>query len=113
MNTALLYILQFVIGGVSVVGISLIAKYIHPKYTGVLYALPIILITSMIFIYANQGKEMSQKVLHSTLVYEFTLIFFIAAFYYLLQRTDFWPALLISLATWIVISVVIQFFLKA
>lgn len=112
MNSALLYILQFLIGGSTVVGITLIAKHSDPKYTGILYAFPIILIVSIIFIYVNQGKEISQKVMHSALIYEFTLVFFIIAFYYLLQKTNFWPALLVSLALWILICIALQFCLK-
>ena len=93
MNQILYDILQFVLGGASVVGITLVAKYLNPKYTGILYAFPVILIVAMIFIYLNQGLTIATKTLKSTVIYEFTLVYFIIAFYLLLQKTGFWLAL--------------------
>ena len=99
-------------GGASVVGITLIAKYINPKYTGILYALPAILIVAMIFIYLDQGLDISRRTLKSTFVYEFTLVFFVLAFYLLLQRVDFWWALLIAFFSWAIIATLIQIMFK-
>ncbi len=112
MNPAFYYGLQFILGGASVVGITLIAKYIDPKYTGIVYALPVILIVAMIFIYLDQGLEISQKTLKSTFVYEFTLVYFVLAFYLLLQRVDFWWAMGGALVSWAIIATLIQFWLK-
>lgn len=113
MNQFIYYGLQFFLGGASVVAITLIAKYIDPKYTGVVYALPVILIVAMIFIYLEQGLEISKSTLKSTFVYEFTLVYFILAFYFLLQKMDFWWAIGIALISWIVVATVIQFFLRS
>ncbi len=107
------YTLQFILGGASVVAITLIAKYINPKYTGVVYALPVILIVAMIFVYMSQGLEISKSTLKSTFIYEFTLVYFILAFYMLLQRVDFWWAMGIALFSWAIIATIIQFFIKA
>ena len=112
MNPIFYYTLQFILGGASVVGITLITKYIDPKYTGVVYALPVILIVAMIFIYLNQGLEISQKTLKSTFVYEFTLVFFVLAFWLLLYKVNFWWAIIIALLSWAIIATLIQFWLK-
>jgi uncharacterized membrane protein (GlpM family) len=95
-----------------VVGITLIAKYISPKYTGILYALPVILIVAMIFIYLDQGLDISRRTLKSTFVYEFTMVFFVMAFYLLLQKMDFWWALGIAFFSWAIIATLIQFIFK-
>ncbi|MBI4407113.1 MAG: DUF3147 family protein, partial [Candidatus Kerfeldbacteria bacterium] len=97
MNSIFYYAAQFILGGATVVGITLVAKYINPKYTGIVYALPVILIVAMIFIYMDQGLEISKKTLKSTFVYEFTLVYFVLAFYVLLQRLDFWWAMGLAL----------------
>jgi len=89
MNPIIYYVLQFILGGASVVGITLIAKYVDPKYAGIIYALPVILITAAIFIYLNQGIGIAQRTLKSTFVYEFTLVYFILAFWLLLYRFNF------------------------
>jgi|GEM_PF-1624637 len=112
MNPIFYYTLQFILGGASVVGITLVAKYIDPKYTGIVYALPVILIVAMIFIYLDQGLEISQKTLKSTFVYEFTLVFFVFAFWLLLYRVNFWWAIIIALLSWAIIATFIQFWLK-
>jgi uncharacterized membrane protein (GlpM family) len=112
MNPIFYYALQFILGGASVVGITLIARYIDPKYTGIVYALPIILVVAMIFIYLNQGLEISQRTLKSTFIYEFTLVFFVLAFWLLLYRVNFWLAITISLLSWATIATFIQFWLK-
>lgn len=100
-------------GGASVVAITLIAKYLNPKYTGIVYALPIILIVAMIFVYLGQGLEASKATLKSTFVYEFTLVYFILAFYLLLQKMDFWWAMGIALLSWVIIASLIQLFLHS
>ena len=112
MTPVLYYILQFILGGASVVGITLIAKYLNPKYTGILYALPAILITAMIFIYVDQGLDIAKRTPKSTFVYEFTLVYFVLAWYVLLQRVDFWWALGIAFISWIVIAALIQVVVK-
>src|SRR3989338_11326142 len=112
MNPIFYYALQFILGGASVVGITLIAKYIDPKYTGVVYALPAILIVAMIFIYLNQGLEISQKTLKSTFVYEFTLVYFVLAFWLLLYKVNFWWAMILALISWAIIATAIQFWVK-
>ena len=112
MNSLFYYGVQFVLGGATVVGITLVAKYINPKYTGIVYALPVILIVAMIFIYLDQGLEISRKTLKSTFVYEFTLVYFVLAFYILLQRLDFWWAMGLALVSWVILATLIQFLIK-
>ena len=95
-----------------VVGMTLIARYSNPKYAGIVYALPVILITAMVFIYLDQGLAVSQKTLKSAFVYEFTLVYFVLAFYFLLSHINFWSALIVSLVSWMIIAAGIQLFLK-
>ncbi len=86
MNQIPYYTLQFLLGGASVIGITAIAKYVHPKYAGILYALPVILILAMIFIYVEKGSDVAKQTLRSALIYEFTLLYFVVAFYFLLEE---------------------------
>lgn len=112
MHSVLYYFLQFVLGGASVVGISLIAKYLNPKYTGIVYALPVILIVALIFIYFDKGIETARETLKSTFIYEFTLVYFILAFYMLLQKMEFWSAMGLALGSWALIALLIQMVVK-
>ncbi|MBI5621292.1 DUF3147 family protein [Candidatus Falkowbacteria bacterium] len=98
-------------GGAAVAGITVIVKYVHPKYAGVIYALPIILIVAMIFVYAEQGLAVSRQTLKSAFVYEFTLVYFILAFYWLSSHVDFYWSLGLALVSWAVIAALIQIWL--
>lgn len=112
MNPIFYYVIQFALGGASVVGITLIAKYINPKYTGIIYALPVILLIAVISIYIDSGVELSRKTLKSTFVYEITLVYFILAFYLLIGQIEFWWALALALISWALIAFVIQLVLR-
>jgi len=111
----LYFFLQFVIGGMVIVGITLLAKFVNPRYSGIVYAFPAILILSMIFIYLNAGVEVACKTLKSILIYEFTLVFFIVVFYLLfyIYRYKFWWALGISLIMWIIAAFFVQRLIKS
>ena len=93
-------------------GITLIAKYVNPKYTGIIYALPVILLIAVISIYLNSGAELARRTLKSTFVYEITLVYFILAFYLLINRIGFWWALGLALISWALIAFLIQLILK-
>lgn len=112
MDSIFFYIIQFALGGASVVGITLIAKYVNPKYTGIIYALPVILLIAVISIYLNSGSELARRTLKSTFVYEITLVYFILAFYLLINRVGFWWALGLALISWALIAFLIQLVLK-
>jgi len=70
------------------------------------------LILAVIFIYLNQGLEIAQKTLKSTFVYEFTLVYFVLAFYLFLQWINFWWALGIAFISWAIIATLIQLIFK-
>ncbi|MEI8230141.1 MAG: DUF3147 family protein [Candidatus Peregrinibacteria bacterium] len=95
------YALQFLFGGLSVIGITLLAKFVDPRYTGIVYALPIVLITAMIFIYLDQGIDIVRQSLWSTFAYEFTLLAFPLVFVLLLSRFAFWWSLTFALLIWL------------
>ena len=112
MNLILYYLLQFILGGATVVGVTLVAKFANPKYTGIIYAFPAILILSMILIYIDNGSEVARQGIKSVVIYELTLFYFAIAFYYLLGKVNFWWAIGLTLITWMVLAFIIQLFLK-
>ena len=84
-----------------VVGITTIAKFIDPKYSGIIYAIPVTLITAVIFVYLAQGLEASRSSLWSISAYGFTLIIFSTVFALSLSRVGFWWGLVLALGIWI------------
>lgn len=55
------YAIQFLLGGGIIVGTSLLAKYSSPKYTALLYAIPVQFVLAAIFIHSGTKEETVQE----------------------------------------------------
>jgi hypothetical protein len=105
-------LLQFFFGGLMVVGITTIAKFIDPKYSGIVYAIPVTLITAVTFVYLNQGLPATRSSLWSIFAYGFTLIIFSAVFALSLSRLGYWWGLVFALVIWFLSALVVFGVLK-
>ena len=90
------YILQFIIGGGTIVGMSFLAKNFDPKYAAFLYALPIQYTIALIFIHINSEKKGISELIKHNLSYSFIFITFLLMLFFLLKHFNFWPSLIIS-----------------
>lgn len=93
MPIALNYIIQFVIGGGVIVGMSFLAEHYGGKYAAVLYAIPIQFTIAALFIYFNTGKSTIQELSLATIVSLVVIILFIGMFYMLSMKYNFWLSL--------------------
>ncbi len=107
MTPTLNYIIQFLIGGSVIVGMSILAKYCSPKYAALLYGLPIQFTLATIFIYLGTDKGNIQELAKSSVFYTLLLVGFIATFYVLIRNFEFWPTMGISYGILIVASIVL------
>jgi uncharacterized membrane protein (GlpM family) len=71
-------LLKFVIGGGTIVGATLLAKYVNPKWAGLLVAAPIASVLAFIFISMENELPITQKYLASS------MCFMVPAFLFLL-----------------------------
>ena len=96
MNPILNYSIQFILGGLIVAGMSILAKYFHPKYAALLYAIPIQFTLAAIFIYYGTKAGTIQQLAHSSIFFVIGLAGFIFTFYLLTKYLNFWPSLAAS-----------------
>jgi len=111
MNPILNYSIQFVLGGSIIVGMNILAKYFHPKYAALLYALPIQFTLAAIFIYLGTKEGTIQQLAQNSIFYIIGFVVFIVAFYFLTKYLNFWPSLGISYALFMVITLLILKFI--
>ena len=107
MNPILNYLIQFILGGGIIVGMSILAKYFHPKYAALLYALPIQFTLAAIFIYFGTKEGTIQQLAQNSLFYILGFVAFIIAFYFLTKHFNFWSSLGISYLLFIGITIAI------
>ncbi len=89
------YILKFIIGGGLVIGITFLAKYINPRWGGILAVMPIITVLSIIFVKYETNLQTAQELILSSIYYIIPTLIFLIAMYFLVSRTN----LIFSLAT--------------
>jgi uncharacterized membrane protein (GlpM family) len=93
---------KFVVGGGMVVGITWLARYIDPKYGGILVAAPIITTIAFLFAYTENGTAVTQQLAMASFSFMIPTILFVLAFYLLMYRFAFGAALTGGYAIWMV-----------
>lgn len=93
MNPVLNYLIQFIIGGGIIVGMSILAKHAGPKYAALLYALPIQFTIAVVFIYFDANEGTVRQLAQDSLVFIVGFVGFIIAFYFLTRHFHFWSSL--------------------
>ena len=59
-------VLKFIIGGSIIVGVTLLAEYVDPRYGGILAAAPMITTLAFIITYSEAGRQTTQQLVIST-----------------------------------------------
>lgn len=107
MHPVLSYVIQFFVGGTIIVLMSILAKYAHPRYAALLYALPIQFTLAAIFIYLGTKEGTVQVLAQNSLLYILGFVGFIVAFYILTEYMNFWLSLGISYLLFIIITLLV------
>jgi uncharacterized membrane protein (GlpM family) len=92
---------KFVVGGGMVVGITWLARYVDPKYGGILVAAPIITTIAFLFTYTESGFQVTQQLAMASFSFMVPTILFVLALYLLMFRFSFGPALIGAYTIWI------------
>lgn len=109
MKQIITYLIEFVLGGGIIVGMDILARKVHPKFSALLYALPLQFTLAAIFIYRGTNKSTIQSLSVFTILSLLTLILFISVFYFLTRKFEFWTSLGISYGMFIVIGAIILY----
>ena len=78
--------LKFIIGGSIIVGVTLLAEHVDPRYGGILAAAPMITTLAFIITYSEAGRQTTQQLVIATFWFMIPMLLFLVAFYYLMGR---------------------------
>lgn len=92
---------KFLVGGGMIVGITWLARFVNPKYGGILVAAPIITTIAFIFTYAESGAQTTQNLVMASFSFMVPTVLFVLALFFLMYRISFVPSLIGAYAIWI------------
>jgi uncharacterized membrane protein (GlpM family) len=79
-------LLKFIIGGSIIVGVTMLAERVDPRYGGILAAAPMITTLAFLFTYSEAGRETTRQLVISTFWFVIPTMAFLLAFYLLMSR---------------------------
>jgi uncharacterized membrane protein (GlpM family) len=104
--------LKFLIGGGLIVGITVLAQQVDPKYGGMLAAAPIMTTLACLFTYAEAGQTTTQQLAISAFWFAIPSLLFLLTLWFLLARYPFVPSLGGAFGIWFVALIVMNQFLS-
>ncbi len=93
---------KFLVGGGIIVGVTLLAQNVDPKYGGILAAAPITTTIAFIFTNAEAGQAITQQLVLAACAFAIPTLFFLVALYVLLNRFTLYPSLGGAFGFWII-----------
>lgn len=79
-------LLKFIVGGSVIVGVTMLAEHVDPRYGGMLAAAPIITTLAFLFTYSEAGRQTTQQLVISAFWFAIPTLLFLLAFYFLMYR---------------------------
>jgi uncharacterized membrane protein (GlpM family) len=92
---------KFLVGGGMVVGITWLARYVDPKYGGILVAAPIITTVAFLFTYTENGPQITQHLVGASFSFMIPTVLFVVTLYLMMFRFSFAYSLLGAYVVWI------------
>lgn len=105
------YVLQFILGGGIIVGITVLTEHVDPKYAAFLYSLPVQFTVAAVFIHFGSESTAISSLASESLFYISTLLVFIAVFYITFKYLSFWQTLGVSYLFYMVMLGTLLWFL--
>lgn len=105
--------LRFVIGGILVASIPLIAKRTSPEVAGIVALVPIVTISGMIFLWIQSGnRAVGQAALAGAITVPAVLVYLLTLWFCLHSELNFPIAIVLATASWIVLALVANVVVK-
>lgn len=108
MMNLLYLILKFVIGGSLILGITILANYIHPKWGGMVAVAPIITTLSIIFVKYETDLQTTQQLILSSIYFIIPTLIFLIIMYFLLNKINLIYSFIIAYTIWGIIVFIAQ-----
>jgi uncharacterized membrane protein (GlpM family) len=101
-------LLKFLIGGGVIVGVTLLAEQVNPKYGGILVAAPIITSLAILFTWSEAGQATSRQLVIGAFWFVIPTMLFLLVLYLLTARYPLLPSFGGALGVWLAAIVVIN-----
>jgi uncharacterized membrane protein (GlpM family) len=101
-------VLKFLIGGGVIVGVTLLAEQVNPKYGGILVAAPIITSLAILFTYSEAGQATTRQLVMGEFWFVIPTLLFLFVLYLLMARYPLIPSFGGALGIWLVAVVVMN-----
>jgi uncharacterized membrane protein (GlpM family) len=100
--------LKFLIGGGIIVGVTVLAQHIDPKYGGMLAAAPILTTLACLFTYSEAGLATTRVLVLSAFWFAIPTLLFLLALYLLMTRYPLFPSLGGAFGIWVIALVIMN-----
>lgn len=94
-------VLKFVAGGGIIAGVTWLARYIDPKYGGILAAAPITTTIAFIFTNYETGDATTRQLVLGSFYFAIPTVLFLLCLFLLMNRTSFLSGLMGAYAVWL------------
>ena len=101
-------LLKFLIGGGVIVGVTLLAEQVNPKYGGILVAAPIITSLAILFTWSEAGQATSRQLVIGAFWFVIPTMLLLLVLYLLTARYPLLPSFGGALGVWLAAIVVIN-----
>ena len=94
-------LLKFVVGGTIIVGVTLLAQGVDPKYGGILAAAPITTTLAFLFTYSESGPAVTQQLVLGAFYFAIPTLIFLFALFLFMHRFTFVTSLAGAYTVWL------------
>jgi len=94
-------LLKFLVGGGVIVGVTLFAREVDPRYGGMLAAAPILTTLAFLFTYTETGLAVTRQLVLSALCFALPTLLFLLVLYLLMGRYPVIPSLGGAYGVWL------------
>ncbi len=106
-------LLKFIVGGSVIVGVTLLAQQVDPKYGGILAAAPVTTTLAFLFTFSEAGGGTTRELVLGAFWFAIPTLLFLLVLYLLMGRFSFFPSLGGAYGCWIAALLVMHHFVAS
>ncbi|MDD1702983.1 MAG: GlpM family protein [Methanoregula sp.] len=95
-------LIKFIAGGCIIVGVTLLAQHIDPKYGAIIATAPIITTVALLFTYSESGFATTRELALGSFYFVIPTVLFLVSLYLMMGRFSFLMSLCGAYGIWIV-----------
>lgn len=101
-------LVKFIVGGSIIVGVTVLAQEINPKYGAILAAAPITTTLAFLFLYNEAGAETTRQLVFGTFFFAIPSVIFLLSLWFLISRWGFLESLGGAYGVWLASVLVVS-----